>query len=581
MSATSLLQAGLLAALLTALAPPVGRWLAWALDDRAHEGGRWPGSLERALLRLAGPAAGADMPWHRYALSLLVFNAAGTVALYGVLRAQAALPFNPSAWAGQPPWIALNTAVSFATNTNWQAYAGEASLGHLAQAFGLVPQNFLSAATGLGVMAAVARGFGRRGAAGLGNAWRDIVRVTLRVLLPLALLWALLLVSQGVIQSWRGGVELAPVVSASGVPGGAPSVQVLPLGPVASQVAIKQLGTNGGGYFNANSAHPLENPTPLSNFLECLAILLLPAACCFAFGRLVGDRRQGRALYAVMMLLFLPLLLVALHGEQTPQAALARLGVDQAPSALQGGGHLEGKEVRFGAGGTALWAVATTAASSGSVNGMHASLSPASLLVCLGLMQVGEVVFGGVGSGLYGLLAYTVFAVFLAGLMVGRTPEYLGKKLEAREMKMAALAILLPAAAVLLGTAVACAVPAGAGAPLNTGPRGFAEILYAFSSGANNNGSALAGFDAARPFYAIGIALAMLIGRYWTIVPLLAMAGSLAARPAAAVSAGTLPTHTPLFVLFLAATVVVFGALTFAPALALGPVVELLRAGGR
>ncbi len=573
MTFSALAQAGLLLLAVRLLAAPLGEYLARVFDDRARGATRLFGPLERLLLRLAGDAASKDsMSWQGYAAALLAFNAAGMLLLYALLRAQALLPLNPGHHHGLPPLLALNTAVSFVTNTNWQAYAAETTVSHLAQAAGLAVWNFLSAATGLAALAAIARGFAGRDTTGLGNFWRDLVRVTVHVLLPLSLVLALVLVSQGVVQSWSGEAPIAPLQPAA-------MGTALPLGPVASQVAIKQLGTNGGGFYNANSAHPFENPTPLSNFLECLAILLLPAACCFAFGALVRDRRQGRALFAVMLVIFLPLMLVALGGEQASIPALTQSGVDQAAGPWQGGGHLEGKEVRFGAGGTALWAAATTAASNGSVNGLHGSLTPAATLVTLGLMQTGEVVFGGVGSGVYGLLAFLVIAVFLAGLMIGRAPEYLGKKLEAREMKLAALAILLPAAAVLLGTAVACAVPAGAGAVLNPGARAFSEILYAFTSGANNNGSALAGLDAARGFYTVGLAIAMLVGRYWVIVPMLALAGSLACRKAAPPSSGSLSTHAPLFVLFLAATVLIVGALTFAPALALGPVVEMFRLG--
>jgi len=572
MSTHALAQAALLVGALWLLAPALGGHLARALEGRAGGATRLLRPLEAWLLRLAGPAAQRAMPWHQYATALLVFNGVGLLGLYALLRLQAYLPLDPARLPGVPPFLSLNTAVSFVTNTNWQAYAGELTLGHLAQAAGLAVWNFLSAATGLATLAAVARGFAGGDGNGLGNFWRDVVRATVHVLLPLSIVLALALVSQGVVQSWSGPVAIQPLDAA------APAAS-LPLGPVASQVAIKQLGTNGGGFYNANAAHPFENPTPLANFLECLAILLLPAACCFMFGALVKDRRQGRALLATMFVLFLPLLLLSLGGEQAGVPVAAGPAIDLAAGPLQGGGHLEGKEVRFGAGGTALWAAATTAASNGSVNGMHASLTPAALLAALALMLSGEVVFGGVGTGVYGMLAFVVIAVFLGGLMVGRAPEYLGRKLEAREMKLAALAILLPCLAVLLGTAVACALPAGAGATLNPGARGFAEILYAFASAANNNGSALAGLDAARGFYTVGLALAMLVGRYWVIVPMLALAGSLARRPAAPSSAGTLPTHSPLFVLFLATTVLLVGALTFAPVLALGPVVELFRRG--
>jgi K+-transporting ATPase ATPase A chain len=460
------------------------------------------------------------------------------------------------------------------TNTNWQAYSGEATLSYLSQMLGLGVQNFLSAATGMAVLAALMRGLSRASTSRLGSFWVDLVRSTLYILLPLALILSLALVSQGVVQSF------SPYVQVSGLDqSGASAVQTLPLGPAASQIAIKQLGTNGGGYFNANSAHPFENPTPLSNFLEMLAILLIPAALTYTFGRMVGDVRQGWMLLAVMTLVFVLMAGLALWAEQQGNPALAGSGVDSSASALQPGGNMEGKEARFGPVGSAVWATATTAASNGSVNSMHDSFSPLGGLAAMWLMQLGEVIFGGVGSGLYGMLAFVVIAVFVAGLMVGRTPEYLGKKIETFEMQMAALVVLLPVLTVLLGTALAVSTPAGRVGIFNAGPQGFSEVLYAFSSAGNNNGSAFAGLNANSPFYNITLAVAMLVARYALIVPVLAMAGALAAKKKTPSSAGTLPTHTPLFAAWLVGVIVIVGALSYLPALALGPIVQQLMVG--
>ncbi|MBP6836931.1 MAG: potassium-transporting ATPase subunit KdpA, partial [Kofleriaceae bacterium] len=468
------------------------------------------------------------------------------------------------------PGVAFNTAISFASNTNWQAYGGETTMSYLTQLVGLTVQNFVSAATGIAVLVALVRGLTRRQATGLGNFWVDLIRATVYVLLPLALVLALVLVSQGVVQTLAGPATVSLIDPGASADGPPVLEQVIARGPAASQVAIKQLGTNGGGFFNANAAHPLENPTPLSDFLQVLAILLIPAALCFTFGRMVRDRRQGRALLAAMLAVFIPLAVLTMASEQAGNPALTALGVDASA------GNLEGKEVRFGAAGSALWATATTAASNGSVNAMHDSFTPMGGLGPMWLMQLGEVVFGGVGSGLYGLLAYAIVAVFIAGLMVGRTPEYLGKKVEARELKLAMLVILLPSAAVLVGTALALVLPAGTATLGNPGPHGFSEVLYAFSSASNNNGSAFGGLTVSGTFYTTALGLCMLIGRYWIIVPVLAIAGSLARKQGVPVSPGTLPTHTPLFVGLLVGTIVLIGALTFVPALALGPIVEHL-----
>ncbi len=473
-----------------------------------------------------------------------------------------------------PPDLAFNTAVSFVTNTNWQSYAGETTVSYLAQMMGLAVQNFLSAATGMAVLVALVRGLQRRGAETIGNFWHDMLRSVLYILLPLALVLALLLVSQGVVQTLRPAVTVPLLQETTDAAGKAVTEQIVPLGPAASQVAIKQIGTNGGGFFNVNSAHPLENPTPLANLLELLAILLLPAGFCFTFGKMIGDARQGRAVLAAMLIIFVPALLLGLGSEQAGNPSLAALGADQAAGALQPGGNMEGKEARFGIVNSVLWSVATTAASNGSVNAMHDSFTPLGGLAPLWLIQLGEVVFGGVGSGLYGMLVFAVITVFVAGLMVGRTPEYLGKKIEAFEMKMAALVVLIPAAVVLAGTALAVVMQAGVAGIANPGPHGFTEVLYAFSSAANNNGSAFAGLGANSVFYNVSLGLAMLVGRFWLIIPVLAMAGSLARKNAIPAGAGTLPTHTALFVVLLAAVVLLVGALTFLPALALGPIAE-------
>ncbi|MDX2008821.1 MAG: potassium-transporting ATPase subunit KdpA [Myxococcaceae bacterium] len=570
---TSVISLLVFMAVLTALAAPLGRFIARVLD------GPLPPTLDKleaGLMNVAGVDRSASMSWQRYAASVLVFNALGLFVVYLVLRLQHLLPFNPAGVGAVTPEVAMNTAISFATNTNWQAYSGETTLSHLSQFFALTVQNFVSAATGIAVLLAVVRGLRDAKVQGVGNFWVDLVRSTLLVLLPLSAVLALALVSQGVVQTFDAPVTASLLEPQTLADGTVVSTQTLAVGPVASQVAIKQLGTNGGGYFNVNSAHPFENPTPLSNALEVLAILLIPAALCFALGRMVKDARQGWALYGAMALLFVPLTAVTMWAEHQGTPVLSQLGVDLGASELQPGGNMEGKEMRFGITHSALWAAVTTAASNGSVNSMHDSFTPLGGLIPMWLMQLGEVVFGGVGSGLYGMLVFALFAVFIAGLMVGRTPEYLGKKVEAFEVKMASLVILFPSASVLVGTAIACALPQGTSVLGNPGAHGFSEILYAFSSGANNNGSAFGGLTASGPFYAYGIGLAMLIGRYWIIVPVLAIAGSLAKKGVVPPSSGTLPTHGPLFIVLLALVVVLVGALTFLPALALGPIVEHL-----
>jgi K+-transporting ATPase ATPase A chain len=577
MTGNTILQLILYLALLVVLGAPLGAYMARVYEGKSRLGNRLFGRLEKLVYRVSGVRADADMTWRHYAGAVLVFNLLGALAVFAFQRLQAFLPLNPASLGAVPSPVAFNTAVSFATNTNWQAYGGETTMSYLTQMAALTVQNFVSAATGMAVLVALIRGFVRRTADGIGNFWVDLTRGTLYVLLPLSTVLALCLVSQGVVQTFGpyAEVQLLDTVATSDTTSMA--AQTIAMGPAASQVAIKQLGTNGGGFFNVNSAHPLENPTPFSNLLELLAILLIPGALCFTFGAMVKDRRQGWTVLAAMLIIFIPLLFIAVGSEQAGNPFLARLGVDDAASTFQSGGNMEGKETRFGIANSALWAVATTAASNGSVNAMHDSFTPIGGLIPMWLMQLGEIVFGGVGSGLYGMLMFAIIAVFIAGLMVGRTPEYLGKKIEAYEMKMAALAVLIPLSAVLIGTALACVVPAGHTTLGNPGPHGFSEILYAFSSGSNNNGSAFGGITVSGVFYSTAIGVCMLVGRYWVIIPILAIAGSLARKKYVPASAGTLPTHTPLFVLLLVGTILIIGALTFIPALALGPVVEQLQ----
>lgn len=580
MTASATLQLTVYVGTLVGLALPLGAYMARVYSGEARLVGRFMGPVERLVYRVGGIHPEQEMTWKTYTGSVLLLNLLGVLVVYALARAQSLLPLNPVGLGNVPPEVSFNTAVSFATNTNWQAYGGETTLSYLTQMLGLAVQNFVSAATGMAVLVALIRGFVRRSSEGLGNFWVDLTRSTLYILLPLSFVLALLLVSQGVVQTFTGAAT-AWLRDPTTADTGAIVHQILALGPAASQIAIKQLGTNGGGFFNVNSAHPFENPTPLSNFLEMLAILLIPAALCFTFGAMVKDRRQGWAVFAAMLVLFLPLAVATTAFEQAGNPLLTAEGAEQRASAFAPGGNMEGKEMRFGIATSALWATATTAASNGSVNAMHDSFTPLGGLVPLWLMQLGEIVFGGVGSGLYGMLVYVIIAVFLAGLMVGRTPEYLGKKIEAYEMKMASLVILLPACAVLVGTALACGLPAGVAALGNPGAHGFSEILYAFSSGANNNGSAFGGLTASGPFYATAIGACMLIGRYWVIVPILAIAGALAKKKRVPPSVGTLPTHGPLFVGLLVGTIILVGALTFIPALALGPIVEHLQLSGR
>ena len=567
MNLNNLFQAAVFLAALLLLVKPLGIYMARVYEGKPAGLNSWFAPVERRLYRLCGVKPETEMGWKRYACVMLLFNMIGLFVVYAIQRLQAFLPLNPMSMAAVAPDLSFNTAVSFATNTNWQSYGGESTLSYLTQMLALTVQNFLSAATGMAILVAFIRGFVRKQAGTIGNFWVDMVRSTLYILLPLSTILALALVSQGVVQTFKPSEKVAAFSGAG---------QTIALGPAASQIAIKQLGTNGGGFFNVNSSHPFENPTPLSNLLEVLAIVLIAAALCYTFGYMVKDRRQGWALLSAMLIIFIPCLLFCIHFEQRGNPVLARLGVDQKASQLQPGGNMEGKEARFGIANSAIWAVTTTAASNGSVNSMHDSYMPMGGLIPMWLIQLGEVIFGGVGSGLYGMLAFVIVAVFIAGLMIGRTPEYLGKKVEAYEMKMAALILLIPHMCVLIGTATAVILPQALKSIFNSGPHGLSEILYAFTSASNNNGSAFAGLSTNTLFYNIGLGLGMFFSRYWLAIPTLAIAGSLARKKIVPVSQGTLPTHTPLFIIFLVMVVLIVGALTFFPALALGPIVEHL-----
>jgi K+-transporting ATPase ATPase A chain len=595
MTANGALQLVFYVVMLLALAKPLGTYIARVYEGRGCGLDRALGWLERLLYRLAGIRPDQEMTWKTYAATMLLFNLLGLLAVYALQRVQGVLPLNPEHLGAISPDSSFNTAVSFATNTNWQGYGGESTMSYLTQMLALTVQNFVSAAAGMAVLAAFIRGFARRTAQTVGNFWVDLTRTTLYILLPLSFVLALILVSQGVVQTFAPYAKATvvqvtgyddPVKDKDGNPvldeKGQPKTQkaklteqVIAVGPAASQIAIKQLGTNGGGFFNVNSAHPFENATPLSNLLEVLSILVISGALCYTFGVMVGDRRQGWAVLAAMTVIFVVLLGVCYVAEQNG-AVFAKQGVDHTASALQSGGNMEGKEVRFGIANSALWATATTGASNGSVNSMHGSYTPIGGLVPMWLMQLGEVVFGGVGSGLYGMLAFAIIAVFVAGLMVGRTPEYLGKKIEAYEMKMSSVMILIPPAIVLLGTSIGVVTAAGRAGIANPGIHGFSEVLYAFSSAGNNNGSAFAGLSANTPFYNTALGIVMLFARYWLAIPALAIAGSLARKRIVPPGAGTLPTDTPLFVGLLVGVVILVGALTFVPALALGPIVEHL-----
>ncbi len=577
---------GLFLVVLLLTVKPLGIYIANVMEGRY----RLAGKIESPIYRLCGIRQDEEMGWLKYAVAILLFNALGAFVVYALQRLQADLPLNPQAFPNISPDSAFNTAVSFVTNTNWQGYVGEATMSYLTQMLALAVQNFFSAATGIVVVIALIRGFARHTARTVGNAWVDLTRITLHVLLPISIIYAVFLTNQGVIQNFDAYKDVTtlevthydnPKLDAAGQPlkddkgvditePAETPVQTLAMGPVASQEAIKMLGTNGGGFMNANSAHPYENPTPLSNFIQMLSIFLIPAALCFSFGRIVGDTRQGWAVLAAMTLMFVVLAVAAMHYEQQANPLLTQLGVDPAA------GNMEGKETRFGIADSALFATITTLASCGAVNAMHDSFTPLGGLVPLVDMQLGEVVFGGVGSGLYGMLVFAILAVFVAGLMIGRTPEYLGKKIEAYEMKMTSIAILVTPLLVLFGTAIALMSVEGRAGITNPGAHGFSELLYAFTSAANNNGSAFAGLSANTPFYNVMLGIAMWFGRFGVIVPVLAIAGSLAGKKRIAVGAGTLPTHGPLFIALLIGTVLLVGLLNYVPALALGPVIEHL-----
>ncbi|QRF61925.1 potassium-transporting ATPase subunit KdpA [Variovorax paradoxus] len=582
--------------ILLVLAWPIGKFLAALCNERVP---RWMQRVEAPFYKLAGTRPERSMHWRTYAFALLAFNAIGALVVYGLQRLQGWLPLNPAGMGAVSPDSAFNTAISFVSNTNWQGYAGESTMSYLTQMLGLTVQNFVSGATGIAVAFALVRGFAARRTDGkgfVGNFWADVTRVTLWVLVPLSFVLALLLAGQGVIQNFdtykevatlettafqqpKNGPDGQPLKDEKGQPvmeDATTKTQTLAMGPVASQEAIKMLGTNGGGFFNANSAHPYENPTAFSNLLEMIAIFLIPAALCFTFGSVVGDMRQGWAILAAMTVMFVVAVVVITPAEQLGNPLFGPLGVDQISSALQSGGNMEGKEVRFGIDASSLFAVITTAASCGAVNAMHDSLTPLGGMVPMVLMQLGEVVFGGVGTGLYSMLIFAILAVFIAGLMIGRTPEYLGKKIEVYEMKLTSIAILVTPILVLAGTAVAVVADAGKAGIANPGAHGFSEILYALTSAGNNNGSAFAGLSANTPFYNALLAVAMWFGRFGVIVPVLAIAGALAAKKRLPVTSGTMPTHGPLFVTLLIGTVLLVGLLNYVPSLALGPIVEHL-----
>lgn len=584
MLSNTFIQVGLYLTVLLLLTKPMGLWIAKVMNGESLIANKLGEPIERLIYRALGIKPETEMSWKHYAVALMLFNVIGIVFVYVLQRWQVWLPLNPQSFPAVSVDSSLNTAISFVTNTNWQGYSGESTMSYLTQMLALTVQNFLSAATGIAVVIALIRGFARHTVQTIGNFWVDITRSTLYILLPLSFIFAIALMGQGVIQNFDAYKEVATlqpttysVTDSTGKQTTeVTSTQTLAMGPVASQEAIKMIGTNGGGFFNANSAHPYENPTPLSNFLQMLAIFIIPAGLCFTFGLMVGDRRQGWAVFSAMAIVFVLMAGVAIWAEQASNPVLTASGADQTSSVLQSGGNMEGKETRFGIVSSALFTTITTAASCGAVNAMHDSLTPLGGLVPMWLMQLGEVIFGGVGSGLYTMLIYAVLAVFIAGLMIGRTPEYLGKKIEIFDMKMTALIILVTPLIVLVGTAIAVIADPGKAGIANSGAHGFSEILYALSSAANNNGSAFAGLSANTPFYNTLLAFAMFLGRFGIILPVLAIAGSMAAKKRIPVSLGTMPTHGPLFITLLIGAVILVGALTYVPALALGPVIEQL-----
>ncbi|WZL72019.1 potassium-transporting ATPase subunit KdpA [Clostridiaceae bacterium 35-E11] len=564
--------------ILVVLGKPLGKYMAKVYEGKKVFLSPILRPIEKLIYKIIGTNSDDEMDWKEYMKSVVMYSIIGFLFIFLVQRLQGVLPLNPEKLKAVPSDLAFNTAMSFTTNTNWQAYGGETTLSYLSQMIGLTVQNFISAAGGMAVLFALIRGFTRRETTKIGNFWADMVRGTLYVLLPLSIILTIMLVSQGVVQNINPYQEVTLIEAQTLNDGTVIDTQVIPMGPAASQIAIKQLGTNGGGFFSVNSAHPLENPTPLSNLLEMLSILLIPLALCFSFGYLVKDKRQGKAILIAMMIVFIMCLATVVSFEQigTPQLTQNN-EVDMSYSSIQSGGNMEGKEVRFGIVNSSIWATATTAASNGSVNSMHDSYTPLGGLPLMLLMQLGEVIFGGVGSGLYGMLAFVIVAVFVAGLMVGRTPEYLGKKIEPFEMKMASLAVLIPPIVVLIGTAMAAINPSVMDSLNNPGSHGFSEILYAYSSAGNNNGSAFAGFNANTVFLNITLGLAMLLARFGPMLPMIAISGSLAKKKSIPVTSGTLITYNKLFIGLLIAVVLMVGALSFFPALALGPIVEHLQ----
>jgi K+-transporting ATPase ATPase A chain len=576
MSVFDWVQIVLYVVILIALAKPLGSFMARVFNGERNFLSPVLAPVERFTYRLLGTRPDEEMNWKKYAVAVLLFALLGVVTLFIIELLQGVLPFNPQHLPGVSPALAFNTSISFNTNTNWQNYGGETTMTYFTQMVGLTVHNFLSAAAGIAVLMAVIRGFTRHTAQTIGNFWVDMTRSVLYILIPLALVLSIVLMSQGVVQTLSKYKTANLLESTQSSSGQTVTQQIIAVGPVASQEAIELLGTNGGGFFNTNAAHPLQNPTPLTNFLLVLAILLIPAALCYTFGKMVGDTRQGWALLSAMTIIFVVMLSVCVWSEQAGNPAFNNMNINQTATATQSGGNMEGKEVRIGAANSALWATATTGASNGSVNSMHDSYTPLGGLVPMWMIQLGEVIFGGVGSGLYGMLAFVIIAVFIAGLMIGRTPEYLGKKIESYEMKMAAIMILIPVLFSLLGTAIAVISASGQSAVANPGVHGFSEILYAFSSTSNNNGSAFAGYGS-NVFINITESICMFIGRFWLQIPILAVAGSLVKKKKVPVTSGTLPTYTPLFVFWLIAVVIIVGALSFFPALSLGPIGEFLK----
>lgn len=575
-TANGLSQILLYLIVLLLLVKPLGSYMAQVYEKQPLLLDKWGIPLENFFYRLCSIRSDEEMNWKQYLSAMLLLNLFGLLLVYFIQRLQFYLPLNPQHFIATSADLAFNTAASFTSNTDWQAYSGETTLSYFTQMFALTVQNFISAASGMACVIALIRGITRQKTSDLGNFWVDTVRGIIYLLLPLALIFSLVLVSQGVIQNFKP-YQIISVLQTTN----ANATQVLPMGPAASQIAIKQLGTNGGGFFNANSAHPFENPTPFSNFLEALAILLIPAAFCYTFGMMVKDKRQGWALLAAMYIIFVPFLMLDVMYEQKGNPNFVAMGINQTPQGnLSPGGNMEGKETRFGIVNSALWATATTSASNGSVNAMLDSFTPLGGLIPLWMMHLGEVIFGGVGSGLYGMVIFVILTVFVAGLMVGRTPEYLGKKIESFEIKMASFIVLLMPLQVLIAAAYSCVTPMGTHSLGNPDAHGFTEILYAFTSMGNNNGSAFAGLNANTPFYNLVGGIVILISRYWTAIPVLAIAGSLVRKKIIPLSNGTLTTHTPLFVIFLVAIIIILEALSFLPALALGPIVEHLMLWG-